>query len=284
MSLKNKNYLLFFVLAVFALEAILFFVGNYKSNEAIKKEEEKIERMQKTLSEVSVEAKAVSVIDVDSGSEIYGKNQNEMLPLASLVKTMTVLVSLSDDNSDSEITISKNALDQEGDCGFLINEKWKKKNLAELTLIGSVNDGAYALSENVSNFLEKMNNKARRIGMENSSFSSSTGLDGAYASAKDANIMAIFALKAYPEIFGVTVLPEMNFKSESGLIHNIKNTDIILGEVPNLLFSKTGFTQLAGGNLTIIFKNKEGRNIAITILGSSREGRFTDMQNLTRVL
>jgi D-alanyl-D-alanine carboxypeptidase len=284
MSLKNKNYLLFFILAVFALEAILFFVGNYKSNEAIKKEEEKIERMQKTLSEVSVEAKAVSVIDVDSGSEIYGKNQNEMLPLASLVKTMTVLVSLSDDNSDSEITISKNALDQEGDCGFLVNEKWKKKNLAELTLIGSVNDGAYALSENVSNFLEKMNNKARRIGMENSSFSSSTGLDGAYASAKDANIMAIFALKAYPEIFGVTVLPEMNFKSESGLIHNIKNTDIILGEVPNLLFSKTGFTQLAGGNLTIIFKNKEGRNIAITILGSSREGRFTDMQNLTRVL
>ncbi|MBU0612275.1 hypothetical protein KKA39_00905 [Patescibacteria group bacterium] len=287
---NNKNFLLIFVLIVFIAEAILFYIGNYKSNEGFRKEEERIQIIGKVLSEVQVKAKAVSVIDADLGREIYGQNQNEMLPLASLVKTMTILVSLDDSDLSSEVVISKKAIDQMGDYGLFINEKWKRGDLAKLTLIGSVNDGAYALSENISDFLEKMNSKARRIGMEDSLFSSSTGLDmdgervSAYASARDANIMALYALEAYPEVFGITVLPEMNFKSESGFSHNIKNTNIILGKIPDLLFSKTGFTQLAGGNLTVILKNRDGHRIAITVLGSTMEGRFSDMEKLINVL
>jgi len=292
MNPVNKNYLLFFILIIVALEAILFSIGNHKLNTISENEEKRIIKMQNALSQVSVEAKAFSVYDIDFNREIYGKDQNEMLPLASLSKTMTVLNALADYELDHIITISPNAISQFSDYRFFINEKWKVKDLAKFTLIGSSNDGAFALAENDNNFLEKINVKARKIGMENSLFLNSTGLDidvyggkaGAYASAHDANIMATFAFKARPEIFSVTTLPEITLRSESGYIHKIKNTDIIAEKIPNLLFSKTGFTKLAGGNLTIIFKNKDEHRIVITVLGSSIEGRFSDMENLVNVL
>lgn len=285
----NKNYLQLFIVMILALEAILFYVGNLKLDTVFLDEQIKMVRIQNELSNVPVEAKAVSVYDVDSNVELYGKDQNESLPLASLVKTMTVLVSLSSNEPGHIITISQNAIKQDGNYGFFTDEKWKIENLAKFTLIGSANDGAYALSDNDPNFIEKMNDKAKRIGMEHALFSNPTGLDiddkkaGAYASALDVNIMAAFALKAYPNVFLATVLPEMNIKSESGFNHDVKNTDLVLNKINNLYFSKTGFTDVAGGNLTIIFKNKSGHEIAVTVLGSTLKGRFSDMEKLVNI-
>lgn len=287
--MQNKN-LLIFIVAIVALEAILFLVGNNKLNLVFWQEEYKLAIIQNALAGVLVEAKAVSVYDAVLNRELYGKNDIEVMPLASLVKTMTVLVALQDKDPNATIIISKNALDQFGEYGFSEGEKWRIEDLAKFTLIGSANDGAYALSEGDPDILQKMNEKAKRLGMQNTTFLNPTGLDtdagavGGYGSALDANIMALFALKARPEIFSATVLPEMNLKSESGFEHNIKNTNIILDKIPNLLFSKTGFTELAGGNLTVIFKNKEGHDIAITVLGSTFDGRFSDMEKLVNAV
>ena len=126
--------------------------------------------------------------------------------------------------------------------------------------------------------------------MENTLFFNFTGLDidngfaGAYASAQDVNVMALYAFKAYPEIFGASVMPEINIKSESGVNHNIKNISNILDKIPNILFSKTGLTPLAGGNLTVIYKNKYKHIIAITVLGSTEEGRFYDVEKIVDTL
>ncbi|MBK5215565.1 MAG: hypothetical protein JJE53_02020, partial [Candidatus Pacebacteria bacterium] len=105
-----------------------------------------------------------------------------------------------------------------------------------------------------------------------------------YSSAKDANIMAVAAYQAFPDIFNVTSLPEIEIPSNSGITHKAPNTDTILTKVPNILFSKTGYTTLAGGNLTVIFKNKENHLIAVTMLGSTIEGRFSDMIKLISIL
>lgn len=292
----KENNLLFFILIIIALEAILFSIGNFKLNNIFLNEENKITRIQNILAGIPVQAKAFSIYDVDLNREIYGKDQNEPLPLASLVKTMTVIVALANHKPGSIIVLSPGAINQAGDYGLFANEKWKMEDLAKFTLIGSANDGAYALFQNKDDFLNKMNSEAKKIGMENALFLNPTGLDinnleiglpmqaGAYASALDANIMAIYALKARPDIFSATILPEINLKSESGFNHNIKNTDIVLHKIPNLYFSKTGFTNLTGGNLTIIFKNKIGHEIAVTVLGSTLDGRFSDIENLVNVL
>ena len=285
-----ENNLLFFILIVLILEAVLFSVGNDKSNIIFRNRENKFVEIQNVFPSVPIQAKAFSIYDQTLDRKIYGKNDEEEMPIASLVKIMTIVASLNGRNMDDIVSVSSNALKQETNYGFFVSEKFKVKDLAKLTLIGSANDGAYALAENKNNLLEKMNDKARKIGMENTLFSNFTGLDmneksaGAYASAQDVNIMAMYALRAYPEIFSASILPEINIKSESGFEHSIKNTNIILDKISGILFSKTGFTPLAGGNLTVIYKNKYEHNIVVTVLGSTLEGRFYDMEKIVDTL
>lgn len=288
--MPEKNNYLFVILIILALEAILFFVGNDKLNLAFLNNENKLVEVQNILAGISVQAKAVSVYDETINRKIFGKDDETEMPIASLAKIMTVVIALNNHNMNDVISISGNAIKQEGNYGFFVNEKFNIEDLAKFTLVGSTNDGAYTLAENTDNFLQKMNDKAVKIGMENTLFFNFTGLDidngfaGAYASAQDVNVMALYAFKEYPEIFGASVMPEINIKSESGVNHNIKNTSNILDKIPDILFSKTGLTPLAGGNLTIIYKNKYRHNIAITILGSSSEGRFSDMEKIVDTL
>ena len=288
--MKTPNNQLVFMLIVVATTATFFFIYNYDSNENLKLEEEFEKIIQNNLTQAPILAKAVSVYDITVNKKIFGKNDEVALPIASLAKIMTVIVGLNGHSRDEIVLISPNAVNQAGDFGIFANEKWKINDAAKFTLIVSANDGAYALAEKEENFLEKMNSKGRRIGMENALFLNTTGLDmnvtnvGAFASASDVNTMAIYILKAYPEISRVTTMPEINLKSESGFMHNFKNTDTLIGKIPNLLFSKTGYTEVAGGNLTIIFKDKKEHEIAVTILGSTFFGRFTDMEKIVDVL
>ena len=288
--MPEKNNFLFFILIIFALEAILFSIGNEKLDTAFLNKENEFVKIQKALADIPVQAKAFSVYDETLNRKIYGKNDNAIMPIASLAKIMTIVTILNNRNTDDTILVSAKAIKEEGDYGLFVNEKFKIRDLAKFTLIGSANDGAYALSESKNNLLEKINNKVRKIGMQNTLFLNFTGLDinenfsGAYASAQDVNVMTMYALKTYPEIFKASVLPEINVKSESGFDHNIKNTNNIIDKIPNLLFSKTGFTPLAGGNLTIIYKNKYEHNIAITVLGSTSEGRFSDIEKIIDTL
>ncbi|MCX6751739.1 MAG: hypothetical protein NT161_03195 [Candidatus Nomurabacteria bacterium] len=288
--MPEKNNYLFVILIILALEAILFSVGNDKLNLAFFNNENNLTKIQNILANIPVQAKAFSIYDETSNIKIYGKNDEIEMPIASLVKIMTVVTALNNHNMNDVISISPEALKQEGEYGFFVNEKFKIEDLAKFTLVGSANDGAYALTENIDNFLQKMNDKAVKIGMENTLFFNFTGLDidnefaGAYASAQDVNVMALYVFEEYPEIFGASIMPEINIKSESGVNHDIKNTSNILDKIPDILFSKTGLTPLAGGNLTIIYKNKYGHNIAITILGSSSEGRFSDVEKIISVL
>lgn len=297
----HNNALAFSLLIVFAV-AVLFLIGNNKSNELSKIQTEKEKQLQIVLENTELVARSVLVYDITDSKKIYGKNEHEVLPIASLAKIMTVVEGLRGRDVNDVIEVSPEAVNQAGDFGIFAYEKWKIGDLAKFTLVVSANDGAYALSEQEDNFLSNLNNKVRRLGAANTLFANPTGLDiyneskeeiigvglpaqaGVVATAEDVNAMAIYGLKAHPEIFGATTLPELNLVSESGFQHNFKNTNILVGKIPDLLFSKTGFTGKAGGSLAIIFKNKNGHDIAVTVLGSTFTGRFTDMEKIVNVL
>jgi len=287
---SKMNNLLYLMLFFIALEGFFFVTQTNKYDNDFRQNQIKLERIQNILKGTPIIAKAYSVYDINDNIIIYSKNGDIKMPLASLVKIMSISLALNNHKDNKEVIISKNAINQVGDFGMYANEKWNIEDLAKFTLISSANDGAYAMLENDVNYLEKINSKAKRLGMKEAVFLNSTGLDfdnntaSAFATAEDVNIMAIYAFRAYPLIFSSTILPEMTLKSKSGFIHNIKNTNTIIDKIPNLIFSKTGYTTLAGGNLTIIFKDKVGHNIAITILGSTYHGRFTDIEKLVNVL
>ncbi|HWA31978.1 MAG TPA: hypothetical protein VG694_00795 [Candidatus Paceibacterota bacterium] len=290
----NRHYLFIFILAFILLEAVLFYSANHRAELAEEEHQQKLEVLQNSLDAVPVLAKAVSVYDATANEKLYGKGDDTPMPLASLAKIMTITTALERHSSDDLISISKDSLSQSGDYGLYLGEKWNVIDLAKLTLIESANDGAYALSGGDPAFMKDMEAKARRIGADQSSFLTPTGLDitnadgsvkaSAFASAEGVNQMAVFALREYPDVFGVTVLPAITLTSESGFTHTFKNTDTIVSKIPNLLFSKTGYTNTAGGNLCIIFVNAAGHEIAVTVLGSTFDGRFDDMENLVKVL
>lgn len=293
MNLSKYEKSLILVLFIVIIYASFFFYNDFKIREKIRITERKelidTYNTKKYIDALDIESKSISIYDITDNKKLYGKNDTKPMSLASLAKVMTVLVALTDKN-EMPITISQNALKETGDNGLFLNEKWDKEDLIKFTLIMSSNDGAYALAENDSFFIEKMNKKAERLGLYNMAYQNVSGLDvdkqlyGAVGTAEEMNMLIDFALFAHREIFQNTKEEELDLVSLSGLEHKAINTNIIINKIPNLIFSKTGATDLTGGNLSIVFKNKDDHEIAVTILGSSIEGRFSDMEKIVNVL
>ncbi len=288
----NKN-LLFVCVVILALIAFLFYRDNQIALEKINQEELRDQRMSEALANTEVLAQSFSAYSVSRHKKIYGKNDEVQMPIASITKIMTTVVALNAYPPDTTITLSMNAIKQAGDFTLTAGENWNVRDLAKLTLISSANDGAYALWENYPNggagFLPEMNARARRLGMLNTNFQNIMGLDvagqaTAFSSAEDVNLMSAYAYLAYPDVFQVTTLPEISLTSAMGTTHIFKNTNTITAKIPNLIFSKTGYTDIAQGNLAIIFKNSDGELIAVTLLGSTYEGRFADMEKIVNSL
>ncbi|MCF7833878.1 MAG: hypothetical protein K9L98_02595 [Candidatus Pacebacteria bacterium] len=295
------NRSLITVLVITAILAGCFLFFNFKEESRLKNieiaEKEFLGNIKKEIESLDLKAKAISVYDVNKNKVVYGKNDGSPIPIASLSKTMTLITILPNINPEDVTSLSSLAISQNGDFGLYKMEKWKIKDLAEYAFMVSANDGIYALAEyweekEQKDLIEKMNEKAQRIGMKNASFFNFTGLDfekdgelkaGALASALDVNLMSVHAYKVSPDIFESSVLAEKNFKSISGFEHFAKNTNVLIPQ-KEFLFSKTGNTTLAGGNLAVILKTKNENIFAISILGSTTSGRFADMEKIVDVL
>lgn len=255
---------------------------------------------QSSFPEVSVQADAVYIYDIRSGEVLFSKNEDKRMPLASLTKVMSALVAYESSTPNRVIYISEAALNNEGDSGLYRDEKWRITDLIDFSLISSSNDGmrAMALSlgaldnsqasveDMINDFVRQMNAKASELGLKNTYFWNETGLDesevkgGAYGTARDMSMLLEYALKNYPELFEATREVSTTIYSIDNLEHEAKNTNAIVSEIPGILMSKTGFTDTAGGNLSIVFDPEIGRPISISVLGSTEKGRFVDMRKL----
>ena len=250
-------------------------------------------------------ARAVLVTDLYNGKIYLEKHKDIPLPLASLAKLMTALVALETLPGEEIITITASAILNEGDSGLHIGEKWNLRELVKFFLITSSNDAAAAVSMGVNQafpfvknetgeesgdeqdyFVTLMNAKARQIGLVSATFHNSTGLDlddreaGAYGSASDVSAMIRELFFRYPDVFSATSQTEEKLSSFSA-VYEVRNTNRILAQIPNVSASKTGFTDLAGGNLAVILDSSFGRPISIVVLGSTQEDRFNDIQKIS---
>jgi D-alanyl-D-alanine carboxypeptidase len=87
-------------------------------------------------------------------------------------------------------------------------------------------------------------------------------------------------IQTYPDILIPTQQTAARVYNTNGDYHETENTNDIVNRIPNLIGSKTGYTDLAGGNLTIAFDLGLNRPIIITVLGSTRDERFSDVLKL----
>ncbi len=249
---------------------------------------------------LQLEAKSAYVFDMKKNEVLFKQNEFIQLPLASITKLMTALVATELFPKDSHIIIKKEFLHAEGDSGLFVDESWKLKDLLDFSLLVSSNDGVRSVTSVVGaldirtddydlgrkNFIEKMNQKAHELGLKQTYFINESGLDeggssGGYGSAIDVSKLLQYILQNHPQIVEATKYQTINIKSGSK-IHIAKNTDIVLNQIPNLLASKTGYTDMAGGNLVVAFDASIGRPIIVVVLGSSEKGRFNDVSKLVK--
>lgn len=158
----------------------------------------------------NIDAESWAVVDSETGLYLAGENQNERLPIASTTKVMVALVALEEGTKlDREVTVSENAASYAGGvysaAGLYPFDSVSIRELLEASLVPSGTDAVYALAEelgggSVEEFVGRMNQKAKQMGLENTHFENPAGLDerGHYSSARDLAEITRAAME-YPE-------------------------------------------------------------------------------------
>ncbi len=296
---KISPFLLAFnAIFVMLIIGMFFLIKDSTVKQAKLAAEEKKGVVTTAFDNLNLEAKAVYVFDVAQNIVVYKKNETAQLPLASLTKLMMALTAVDLLPKDSKITIRKEFLTAEGDSSLLANESWTLKNLLDYSLVVSSNDGARSVASVIGatlsdkanydigrrDFIVKMNEKAKLLGLTQTYFINESGLDegqtsGGYGSAENAGKLMQYMLTNKPDILEATKYSTETISS-SAKAHIAVNTNIDVNKIPGLIASKTGYTDLAGGNLAIAFDTSIGRPIIIVVLGSTEKGRFTDVNQL----
>lgn len=243
---------------------------------------------------VQISARAAIVYDLATGEVLYEKNAEAQLPLASLTKLLTLYAAAETLAADAPIVISDKALATEGESGFALGDTFSFEDAAKFAVVASSNDAAEAIAEaaakvsDAANGTALMASAASSIGLTQTYALNGTGLDengrisGGYGSAHDIAVLAGALLKRVPGIMRATINPSVTATSYNGNSYTLKNTNPGTDHVPGLLLSKTGYTDLAGGNLAIVFDAGIGHPVAVVVLGSTRDERFVDVNRLVR--
>jgi D-alanyl-D-alanine carboxypeptidase (penicillin-binding protein 5/6) len=239
------------------------------------------------FSSVPIEAKAAIVYDLTTGETLYAKNADAQLPLASLTKLLTVYAAFSQMSPETPITIPEAATQLEAPHAFNAGQIFSLADLSRLTLTASLNDGAAAIAaataanENRSQ-TEMLAGAAAALNLSQTYAVNGSGLDetravsGGYGSARDLARLAGALVSIAPDVAEATTQDVTQATSQGGTAFKVKNTDPVIRSLPRLLLSKTGYTDLAGGNLALVFDAGILHPIAVIVLGSSKKERFTD--------
>lgn len=250
-------------------------------------------RKANAFADTDIRATSAIVWDVKEQRVLFNKNADKQLPLASITKLMTALVTYELLDSDERVSISRNAIGVDGDSGLTEGERFTVENLVNLTLIESSNDGASALGAAAGRaidatadadaiFVQAMNVKADELGLTKTYFENSTGLDisetqaGAYGSARDVALLMEYVITHITDAVSLTALDITTIDNIDGEYHTAKNTNPRTAELEGLIASKTGYTTLSGGNLVVAINVGLNHPIVVAVLGSSYEGRFDD--------
>jgi D-alanyl-D-alanine carboxypeptidase len=252
--------------------------------------------------DVRIAAQAAIVKDLRSGKVLYEKNAYAPLPLASITKVVTALTAADIFKAEGKTAVQITAahLAPEGDDSLIPGEHFTVPDLLNYTLVASSNDGARALAQSAGSliatppqtgleaFIARMNTVAATAGMEKATFYNESGLDedeaareaGAFASARDVAELFAYTLNNAPQLLEATRADNLTVESKEGYAHKTANTNKVVGDLPNIIGSKTGYTYTAGGNLAVVIDPSLGQPIVIVVLGSSKEGRFADVERL----
>lgn len=232
-------------------------------------------------------AKSAILIEASTGEILYQKNANERLAPASMTKIMSLILIMENiENGNLKwnniVVVSKNASSMGGSQIFLeTNEMMTVEDLVKGICIASGNDATVALAEKIAGtekaFVKLMNDKAKSLGLRNTNFMNSTGLDaeGHYSSAYDMSIMAR-ELVRHEKILEFSSIYEDYLRKNTAKKFWLVNTNKLVKFYSYIDGLKTGYTGNAGYCLTATGMKNDMRLISVVMGEENTDNRTTD--------
>ena len=229
--------------------------------------------------EMNVAGKSALLMDVATGTVIYEQNAHEPLAPASVTKVMTMLLIMEAIDSgkigwDDMVTTSEAAAAKGGSQVYLkVGETMKVSDMVKSIAVSSANDCACAMAEHIagseSGFVEKMNARAKELGMNDTNFVNCTGLDDSEeaknhrTSAYDIAVMSRQLLKHHPDIKKYTTIWMDTVRDGA---FGLSNTNKLVRFYQGATGLKTGFTSGAGYCLSASAE-RDGMELIAVVMG-----------------
>ena len=238
--------------------------------------------------DLGLNAKSAILMEESTGNILYENNPDERLPIASVTKVMTMLlimeaVDSGKINLDDMVTVSENAMSYGGSTMFLkTGEQLTVNDMLKGIAVASANDGCVAMAEhlagNESAFVDIMNEKAKELGMENTHFMNTNGLDedDHYSSARDVAIMSRELMK-HETIFNYTSIWMDTLR---GGKFQLANTNKLIRFYDGANGLKTGSTSKALCCLSAAAKRNDMQLIAVVLGAPTSAERFASAKSL----
>ena len=240
-------------------------------------------------SQPSVNARAALVMDAQTGEVLYSKNSNMSVPIASITKLMTAVVTADARlNMSEEITLQ--SIDFAGAGGknssstLRVGDTMKRAEALLFALMKSENPAAAALARTYPGgrpaFIAAMNAKAKQLGMSSTRFAESTGLDPHnISSARDLGIL-VSAASQYGLIRQFSTTPAYDFNLGYRMLKSNNTNALVRNGGWNINLSKTGYINEAG-RCVVMHTTVNSRPAVVVLLGaSSSQARTNDAINL----
>lgn len=229
-------------------------------------------------------AKAMCVMESNSKRVLYCKNDDDKLAMASTTKIMTAITAIENcDDLDKKFEISPKAIDVSGTSLYLKKgEVFSVRDLLYGLMLISGNDASVAIGEyvggDIKNFVEMMNETAKKIGAINSHFDNTHGLDSKthYTTAYDLALITSYAMNnpVFKEIVSTQNIKITNSENKT---RYLKNKNKLLFTLDGCCGVKTGFTDDAGRCL-VTSCERDGMNIVCVVLNC--QPMFEESQQL----
>ena len=263
-----KKVICFFICVCFMMQSVVVFAeGN---------------------TDLGLNAKSAILMEESTGNILYESNPDERLPIASVTKVMTMLLIMEAVDSgkislDDMVTVSENAMSYGGSTMFLeTGEQLTVNDMLKGIAVASANDGCVAMAEHLagseSAFVDMMNEKAKKLGMENTHFMNTNGLDedDHYSSARDVAIMSRELMK-HETIFNYTSIWMDTLR---GGKFQLANTNKLIRFYDGANGLKTGSTSKALCCLSAAAKRNDMQLIAVVLGAPTSAERFASAKSL----
>lgn len=231
---------------------------------------------------------AALVVDAETGAVLFGKNADAVVPIASITKLMTAMVTLDADLSLAE-PITLTADDAETGQGrsrsrLPVGTTLTRGELLELALMASENRAAAALARaypgGIQAFVKAMNAKAHDLEMTDSRFVEPTGLSSENVSSAGDLAKLVRAAQEYPVIADYSTRPSAEYQIGKRRVTFANTNGLVRGGSWEIAISKTGFINAAGRCL-VMQATVAARSVIIVLLDSV--GRYTRIGDANRI-